>query len=467
LVGVEAYVHLSGGGTHVVTGTLSLGAYAGAGVGNYDINGASSILTASTEYVGEATTGRFVQSSGTHAVTSQLIIAGSPGVSGTYQMLGGTLNVNNSTFSMLMVGGRGSATMTQSGGTANLAQLGIGVGFSVSDPPAGNGTYNLSGSGTANVSSLAVGGSSLFSGRAGVLNISAGTMTVSGAAKIWDNTDTALNLSAGTLSVGSLNTDGNPSRLNWTGGTLEFTNSNPAIGTAQHLGTSLTLSAGKTLRIKTNSQFLRVLSSGSVTFTGGKLDLTDKKIISSNASAYADLTAAIISGRNGNTLPLWDGAGIVTSQTFATAGNYHSIGIATASDVRPSTATATALWAGQTITGTDVLVMYTYGGDATLDGKINVDDYIKIDTGIAGGLTGWSNGDFNYDGKVNIDDYTTVIDANIGNQNGFVFPTGSGIGEGMNVVTVPEPTGLGLALGGVTLLVRRRRSRRYEASNVA
>ena len=94
--------------------------------------------------------------------------------------------------------------------------------------------------------------------------------------------------------------------------------------------------------------------------------------------------------------------------------------------VRPATAMATGTSAGQTITGTDTLVMYTYGGDANLDGKINVDDYIKIDSGIAAGLKGWSNGDFNYDGKVNIDDYTTVIDANIGNQNGFVFPTASG-----------------------------------------
>ncbi len=65
--------------------------------------------------------------------------------------------------------------------------------------------------------------------------------------------------------------------------------------------------------------------------------------------------------------------------------------------------------------------MYTYGGDATLDGKINVDDYIRIDSGTAAALTGWSNGDFNYDGKANIDDYTSFIDANIATQ-GPQFP---------------------------------------------
>jgi hypothetical protein len=80
---------------------------------------------------------------------------------------------------------------------------------------------------------------------------------------------------------------------------------------------------------------------------------------------------------------------------------------------------------------------------------------VKIDSGIAGGYSGWVNGDFNYDGKVSIDDYITVIDANIGNQNGFVFPTAGGIGAG--VAVVPEPTLIGLAVGGTALLIRRRR----------
>jgi hypothetical protein len=158
-------------------------------------------------------------------------------------------------------------------------------------------------------------------------------------------------------------------------------------------------------------------------------------------AAYDGVTGMVAAGRNGGG---WGGTGgIVTSQSTAVSGNHHSIGVARASDVRPNTASETALWAGQTITGTDTLVMYTYGGDATLDGKLNIDDYVRIDNGISAGLTGWSNGDFNYDGKVNIDDYTTVIDANIGTQ-GAPFPTAGGF---TSVVAVPEPL-----LGGVLLL---------------
>ena len=67
----------------------------------------------------------------------------------------------------------------------------------------------------------------------------------------------------------------------------------------------------------------------------------------------------------------------------------------------------------ETIDATTTIVKYTHGGDATLDGKLNIDDYVRIDSGISSGLSGWINGDFNYDGKVNIDDYATSIDANI------------------------------------------------------
>jgi autotransporter-associated beta strand protein len=188
---------------------------------------------------------------------------------------------------------------------------------------------------------------------------------------------------------------------------------------------------------------------------GAKFDLTDNKLIVTGGNVAA-LTALITAGRNGGG---WGGSGIVTSQTAATSGNFTSIGVARASDVRPNTATETTIWAGQTITGTDTLVMYTYGGDATLDGKINIDDYVRIDQGINAQFTGWSNGDFNYDGKVNIDDYTTVIDANIGNQNG-VFFTGGGIGDGgSGVAAVPEPAVGSLLVIPALALLRRRRSR--------
>src|SRR6185369_7855522 len=69
----------------------------------------------------------------------------------------------------------------------------------------------------------------------------------------------------------------------------------------------------------------------------------------------------------------------------------------------------------ETVDDSAVLVRFTYGGDANLDGLINVDDYGRIDLNIPLGSTGWFNGDFNDDGTINVDDYG-IIDFNVGIQ---------------------------------------------------
>src|SRR6185295_17690875 len=140
------------------------------------------------------------------------------------------------------------------------------------------------------------------------------------------------------------------------------------------------------------------------------------------------------SGRNGGS---WNGNGIITSSA---SGSLTTLGVATAAQAKGIASSVTAVWNGQTVTGSDTLVMYTYGGDANLDGKINVDDYGHIDTSIPLGLSGWFNGDFNYDGKINVDDYG-IIDFNIGIQ-GTQFFTGSGAASGLSAV--PEPASVAL-----------------------
>src|SRR6185295_9304644 len=143
------------------------------------------------------------------------------------------------------------------------------------------------------------------------------------------------------------------------------------------------------------------------------------------------------SGRNGGS---WNGNGIITSSA---SGSLTTLGVATGAQAKGIGAGATAVWNGQTVTGSDTLVMYTYGGDANLDGKINVDDYGHIDTSIPLGLSGWFNGDFNYDGKINVDDYG-IIDFNIGIQGA---PLGSSAGsDGGGITAVPEPGAAGLLL---------------------
>jgi hypothetical protein len=195
----------------------------------------------------------------------------------------------------------------------------------------------------------------------------------------------------------------------------------------------------------------------SLNFAGsGRLDLTSGAVVvtspigSWNGSTYTAVTGQIQSGRAGGN---WSGTGIVTSQTTATTSNLTSIGVATGAQVKGITGSQTAVWNGATVGSGSTLVMYTYGGDANLDGKINVDDYTRIDFNVPLGSHGWFNGDFNYDGKINVDDYT-IIDFNVGIQGpplgGFAEPAFS---------AVPEPASLCLLLPAIALTTRRCRRR--------
>jgi autotransporter-associated beta strand protein len=260
---------------------------------------------------------------------------------------------------------------------------------------------------------------------------------------------------------GSLTKTG-PAILLITGGNNSYSGATTVNNGTLRQGVSLTSSAAVTvnagkLELIGGAGGMRVIKTPAVAVTGGVIDLSDNKLIT--ATDVATITALIASGRNGGS---WSGSGIVTSQTAATSSSLTSLGVARAQQVKALPgATATGIWAGQTVTGSDVLVMYTYAGDANLDGKLSVDDYGRIDSNIGLGTAGWYNGDFNYDGKVNVDDYG-ILDSNIGVQ-GAPFPTSAALSGGF--AAVPEPAG-GLLLlttgcGGLAMGRRRRCRRPY------
>ena len=191
---------------------------------------------------------------------------------------------------------------------------------------------------------------------------------------------------------------------------------------------------------------------------GGRLDLTNNKLIVAGGdvgsfvgSSYTGVTGLIAGGRNGGTDGNWSGSGIVTSSA---SGNLTSLAVATGQQ----TGRAGGTFGGISVAAGDVLVMYTYGGDANLDGKINVDDYGRIDFNVPIGTNGWFNGDFNYDGKINVDDYG-IIDFNVGIQ-GAPFAVTSEIAATPRVASltaVPEPCAMGLLVLSGGLMLRRRR----------
>ena len=193
------------------------------------------------------------------------------------------------------------------------------------------------------------------------------------------------------------------------------------FNSTQHLG-DLNLGASGTVRMVSGGD--KVLVVTSLTFGGGKLDLTDEDLILNysstsplgtwTGSAYDGVTGAIATGRNGGA---WNGAsGIITSSA---SGSLTTLGVSEAAQKFSLGPTDTALFDGQTVDSTAVLVKFTYGGDANLDGKLDVDDYGRIDFNVPLGTRNWFNGDFNYDGVINVDDYG-IVDFNIGIQGGIL-----------------------------------------------
>jgi alpha-D-ribose 1-methylphosphonate 5-triphosphate synthase subunit PhnH len=167
-----------------------------------------------------------------------------------------------------------------------------------------------------------------------------------------------------------------------------------------------------------------------------------------NGTSYSGVTGLIASGLNNGA---WNGKSLITSQPAALAGET-TLGVADAATVLSLSSDETALWSGQIIDSTTVLVRYTYAGDANLNGVINADDYALIDLySQFAGSSGFSQGDFNYDGAVNADDYA-LIDVNVMRQ-------GASLGGRAGLTAVPEPVMIGV-LPMIFLAARCRRRAR-------
>ncbi len=195
-------------------------------------------------------------------------------------------------------------------------------------------------------------------------------------------------------------------------GTFTIPANSAGSGITVYALSSLTIAAGASVAVAappTHSDRM-VLSLGTLNLAGspgawtGKLDLTGNDLILHGGNVSM-LTSQIAAGYNGGR---WNGSTGITSSSAAAANNT-ALGIELNSN--GSGGTLVSSFDGQSIASGDVLVKYTYYGDANLDGVVNGSDYTLLDNGFNNRLTGWRNGDFNYDGVVNGDDYTLIDNA--------------------------------------------------------
>ncbi|MEO6435625.1 MAG: Calx-beta domain-containing protein [Tepidisphaeraceae bacterium] len=188
--------------------------------------------------------------------------------------------------------------------------------------------------------------------------------------------------------------------------------------------------SGKSVNLTTSATFAGLTLTGGATLTvasnGNRVLRTSALVVSSNSTLNLNDNDLIVDYSSVSPVGIWTGGdyngvtGLVKSGRIVSStasGTITTLGVAEARDVLGITGNQTALFSGQTVDATSVLVKFTWGGDANLDGKIHIDDYGQIDfnAGSSGSVFGWFNGDFNLDGKINIDDYG-IIDFNIAAQ---------------------------------------------------
>jgi autotransporter-associated beta strand protein len=228
--------------------------------------------------------------------------------------------------------------------------------------------------------------------------------------------------------------------------------------------TALSISAGATAQIAAHtggSAGIVVIKASQLTFSGtagswgGLLDLTNNSAIVTGGS-LSNVTSQIAEGFASGS---WNGtAGIISSTAAADTSHLTAVGVI--KNDNAGTAVYSTFDNTSTVDG-DILVKYTWYGDANLDGAVDGSDYTKIDAGFssAGKLTGWANGDFNYDGKIDGSDYT-LIDNAFNTQAATLGsnPLALVADSTAQIAAVPEPASVGLI--GIALIARLRRRRR-------
>ncbi len=197
---------------------------------------------------------------------------------------------------------------------------------------------------------------------------------------------------------------------------LTINNAKAVLSAAQHvLGLNLQGTSLATFASPTGVLVTRGLSIAS----GSRIDIDKGAIIwdyeASGSNPIADARSLILAGRGGTDFgaATWNAAGGISSLSASPDGGgdgvSFAIGYVDNAFLPQLGLPSYSVCFGQNVDDTTVLIRYTLGADANLDGKVNTDDVTVVGALFGNGGTGdWFLGDFDYDGIVDSDDVTVL-----------------------------------------------------------
>lgn len=187
------------------------------------------------------------------------------------------------------------------------------------------------------------------------------------------------------------------------------------------------------------------------------LTVSGRVTISPNGTTLGTSRLGALNILDGGVVDLINNDLVIDEGNLAQVTSYLSSGKLTSSSATAITTLGVMLngtrfttFSGQAVDPTDVLVKYTYFGDANLDGRVSIADYLATDRGFARNLTGWANGDFNYSGVIDAADFFLIDQAFI-NQGAVLAPALL-----VEPTPVPEPSAILMLVLAAPLLRRRR-----------
>lgn len=373
--------------------------------------------------------------------------------------------------------GFGKIVLEAGGGTLSSGQI-VGNGTLVNTAP-----HTISGAGTLGIGSTTILNSGTITASGGTLRISpaAGSIGLVSTGSLLVNAGAAMQLASsrnfdstggrllvgstgtlqvnGTLSAGSINLFGTinvAAALNAGNvdgiGSLNLTSASSTATIHRFRGAGISSSGTLTIAGAATPDAVSRMA-GAPQFAGsGRLDLNDNALICDYtvSSPLQTIRSQLAAGYSNGS---WTGPQLTSSTAAANDG--FALGYAESSALFAS---FPAIFKGQSVDSTTVVVSYTRWGDANLDGVVDITDLGALATNWQGSGV-WTSGDFNFDGFVDITDLGILAT----NWQGGVGSAAPGVDlndalsqVGLHGSAVPEPS-CALVLGAGLLLRRRTR----------